>query len=423
MHYHLCGELIKKAEVCCMKMSILSSIGFLAICVVCISCEPSNKPAELKQGTWRGELDVQGQNLPFNFEVTDQDGTPIITLRNSEERLVLDDISINGDSIFIPMHIFDADIEAIIDGEQITGTWTKNYETDYILNFKAEYGVKHRFEAVEVESFDFTGKWDVVFDHEGDTSIAVAVFEQNENDVTGTFLTPTGDYRYLEGIAEGSNLSLSTFDGGHAFIFKAAEKNGQLTGDFWSGKSWHETWTAVKNNSAKLPDADSLTFLKEGYDELTFRFPDLTGKMVSPQDYKGHALILQIFGTWCPNCMDETKFLNDWYKKNKGRDIEILGIAYEAKDDYEYAKSRVQKMKDKWDIQYSYVIGGHSDKAEAAKTLPMLNHILSFPTTIFIDRNGEVQRIHTGFTGPGTGPYYEQFVKEFNETVDELIGD
>ncbi|MHA2404104.1 MAG: TlpA family protein disulfide reductase, partial [Candidatus Kariarchaeaceae archaeon] len=57
------------------------------------------------------------------------------------------------------------------------------------------------------------------------------------------------------------------------------------------------------------------------------------------------------------------------------------------------------------------------------QALPMLKGTVSFPTTIFIDRSGKVRRIHTGFTGPGTGEHYHQFVKEFNVFMSELLGE
>lgn len=393
--------------------------------ILFISCSNPEKPVSLATGIWRGTLDVQGNELPFNFEITNINGKYQAYLHNVDERLLLDTLNITGDSLYLPMHIFDADIKAVIDGGRLTGTWIKNYADDYSIVFEAEHDVNYRFERTNnTPTQDFTGRWEMIFDHEGDTTKAIAILKQTEEKLIGTIMTPTGDYRYLEGQVEGNQLSLSTFDGGHAFLFKATSTNGgSLTGDFWSGKSWHETWTAIKNDSAKLPDADRLTYLNEDYDSVYFEFPDLSGNTITPNDakYKGKVLILQLFGTWCPNCMDETKFLTNWYNKNKNRGVEIIGLAYETKDDFGYAKSRVLKMKRKLGVRYDYVIAGTSDKDEASKTLPMLNHISSFPTTIFIDRQGKVRRIHTGFSGPGTGSYYEQFIKEFNNTVDELV--
>jgi hypothetical protein len=121
--------------------------------------------------------------------------------------------------------------------------------------------------------------------------------------------------------------------------------------------------------------------------------------------------------------MDETKFLAPWYEKNKDRGVEIIGLAYEKKEDLAYARDRVQKMKQRLNVQYDYAIAGTADNESASKSLPMLNKVMSFPTTIFIDKTGNVRKIHTGFSGPGTGKYYTEFVDEFNLFVDKLVSE
>ena len=221
-------------------------------------------------------------------------------------------------------------------------------------------------------------------------------------------------------------MSLYTFDGNHAFIFNSEVTNDSIiSGEFLSGLDYRATFSGIKNENAQLTDADKLTYLKEGYDKVEFSFPGLNGKHISLNDenYKNKVVLLQIFGTWCPNCMDETIFYADWYEKNKDRDVAIIGLAYEAKDDFDYAKARVEKMKQKYNVGYDYVIAGVYDKEAAARTLPMLNHVLSFPTTIFIDKKGEVRRIHTGFSGPATGKYYDEYVENFNTFMEQLISE
>ena len=378
-------------------------------------------------GQWRGVITMQGQEVPFNFEVKgdDRQGYHVFLL-NAGERLLLDEVTVNGDSIDIALHIFDANIKAKITGNSLNGTFIKNTAEDYRLPFRAVHGHEYRFELTQSEdsTADFSGKYEVIFLHEGDTTKAIALFEQSGNRVTGTFMTPTGDYRFLEGSASGKQLALSTFDGNHLYLFRASmETEGYLTGDFYSGKTWHEKWVATKNENATLPDAASLTYLREGYDRISFTFPDVTGKKVSLEDkkYRNKVVVLQLLGTWCPNCMDETRFLAPWYEANKARGIEVIGLAYESKDDFGYASGRVKKMVAKMDIGYDVLIAGTDDKESAAKTLPMLNAIVAFPTTIFIGRNGQVKKIHTGFNGPGTGKYYDQFKEEFNETVNDLL--
>jgi hypothetical protein len=121
--------------------------------------------------------------------------------------------------------------------------------------------------------------------------------------------------------------------------------------------------------------------------------------------------------------MDETKFLTSWYNENEDQPVEIIGLAYEQKDNIEYAKSRIEKMKNKWDVPYTLLVAGTSDKEEASKTLPMLNRVISFPTMIIIGKDGEIRNIHTGFSGPGTGVYYDEFVEKFNAKMTNYLNE
>ena len=119
--------------------------------------------------------------------------------------------------------------------------------------------------------------------------------------------------------------------------------------------------------------------------------------------------------------MDETRFLADWYRKNADKGVEIIGLAYEVKPDFNYARERVLTMKEKLDVPYDFLIAGTSSTQAASESLPMLNRVMSFPTSIILDRKGDVRRIHTGFSGPATGVYYEEFVDDFNQFMKGLI--
>ena len=126
-------------------------------------------------------------------------------------------------------------------------------------------------------------------------------------------------------------------------------------------------------------------------------------------------------GTWCPNCMDETAFLSPFYKKYKEKGVEIIGLDFERIDEFRIARQNLQRLKKKFDIDYTLLYAGTMDPELRLKALPMLNRILSFPTTIFIDRNNKVRRIHTGFSGPATGEHYEMWKEDFVNYVDHLL--
>lgn len=401
-----------------------------AFIVLFFSCSTDKESKNvLKTGIWRATVEIQGQELPFNFDlVNDDSGGYDLYIINASERLLLDEVKINGDSIDIGLHVFDANIKAKISGDSLIGTFVKNYDRNADVPFLAVHGQGYRFKksAFSDEIPDFSGKYDVDFITEDDTTRAIGIFNQVKDSVTGTFLTETGDYRYLQGNVSDGMLKLSTFDGNHTYLFTASKQaDGTLSGEHYSGKTYMAFWNAKQNENAKLSDPESLTYLKPGYEKIEFTFPDVNGKQVSLSDdkYKNKVVILQLFGTWCPNCMDETKFLAPWYRENKDRGVEIIGLAYERKPDFEYASTRVKKMIEKFDVPYDFVIAGTNNKDAAAKTLPQLNKVVAFPTTIFIGKDGKVKRIHTGFSGPGTGMYYDQFVEHFNELVTELLSE
>ncbi|TGE14188.1 peroxiredoxin family protein [Hymenobacter elongatus] len=399
-----------------------------------VAVAPTAGAEVLTIGTWRGVLSAQGQQIPFLFDITQDGGKPTVTLRNGEERIKLDEITTAGDSTTIRLGVFDAALVVRADGtDKLKGTWVKyDGKEPYRVAFAATKGEEPLFPVMaDRKILSFDGTWKVTFKGEdGETYPAVGVFKQNEQNITGTFLTSTGDYRYLAGQVDGNVLKLSTFDGSHGFLFSGKNPNETdtnataISGDFYSGKKGHETWTAVKDPNAKLPDANTLTGMKPGQKKLDFKFPSIyEGGAISPSDpkYKGKVVVIQILGSWCPNCMDETNFLAPWYEKNKSRGVEVIGLGYERTPDQTLAAKKLLKMKERMNIGYDLAVAGIADKDAAAKSLPQLQSVLAFPTTIFLDKKGEVRKIHTGFSGPGTGTYYQEEIADFNQTIDMLL--
>ena len=393
-----------------------------------MACDNEKAKNELKTGIWRGTIIAQENKIPFNFEVLKTKNNYSINLINGDEVLPMDEVKIKDDSLFFNMHIFDASVKAKIENNALTGSYTKNFADDYILPFKAVHGKKNRFDNLK-SSNNFDGTWETTFlSTEGKKIPAIGIFKTENNKLKGTFLLKTGDYRYLDGFARNDTMHLYTFDGDHIYKFMAViQSDSILKGQFWSGKTGYKTFVSIKNPKAKLPDPNELTFLKDGYDKISFSYQGLDGNPITLSDkkYKDKVVLLQIFGTWCPNCMDETKFLSEWYNQNKDRGVEIIGLAYEnkknGKADFQYSKSRVEKMKSKYNVKYDFVIAGTSSTKSASESLPMLSEVISFPTTIFIDKKGNVRRIHSGFMGPATGKFYDEFIDEFNIFMNKLL--
>jgi thiol-disulfide isomerase/thioredoxin len=273
------------------------------------------------------------------------------------------------------------------------------------------------------------GKWEVTFSPgTKDEYKSIGVFKSEDLKITGTFMTETGDYRYLEGIGNMIDpIQLSCFDGSHAFYFDYApnKNNDTLRGMFYSGKHWKEPWVAIRNDKFELRNPDSLTFLKDGYKEITFSFPNLSNEKVDfpSEKYKNKVTIIQIMGTWCPNCMDETKVLSDFYTEYNSKGLEVIGLAFETSADFEKASKDVSNHKKYFNAPYEFLIAGQSGTKYASAALPMLNKVMSFPTTIFIDKNGNVRKISTGFYGPGTGSYYTRYIEQTSDFIEKLLSE
>ena len=387
----------------------------------------------IKEGVWRGVFTVSESQVPFNFELKGKDPQhAVFTLLNGTRR---DDFHVQllgKDSIFVKMNTYDAALVAKIEDDgRLTGEYRSlvpNFRGN-ALPFTAEYGKEYRF--VEpgkdvAPKADLTGKWELKLYSKEVVPASIAVLKQKGNKLTGVIMTVVGDSREIEGTVQGDEFALSGFTGPSPFIIKGKiNEDGTLSGEQGFGIYKNIKFDATKNNVADLPDPYKLTFLKEGYKKLDFTFPDLNGKSVSLSDskYKGKVVIVEIIGTWCPNCTDQTVFLSPWFNKNQKRGVEAIAIGFEQKDSLEYAKYTLGKLRDKYDIKYDILFGGLADKKLVAQKLPALNKFIAFPTTIIIDRKGEVREIYTGYTGTVTGKYYDNYEKKFNKVLDELLAE
>jgi len=374
-----------------------------------------------------------GNEIPFTMLVSRDPKKPVWVISNGAEHIELKSIKRLGDTLVALFPVFESQFHLSIQRqEEWEGFWYKGAAMGFATQALSVYpNQDFRFKAnPEKPHYTITGRWAVTFTRANNTTrSAVAEFSQSGNKLTGTFLNPSGDYRYLEGIVSGDSLMLSTFDGSHAYSFHALIASDQQisSGLYCSGTAHKESWTAVKNADAKLPGDPPTLAVHENAEYLNFSFPDIEGKMISIRDkqFKDKVVIIQLLGSWCPNCMDETAFMSEFYKKNKNRGVEVIGLAYEYSTDLERSKKSVQKFRDRFDVKYPLLITGvtAADSLRTEKTLPQLKKIENFPTTIFVDKSGRVRKIHTGFNGPATGEHYDEQKNFFNEFVDVLLKD
>jgi len=414
-------------------MKIKSIIRLLPLAALAAGSALATPKPFIKEGIWRGEFNVAEDRVPFNFEVKGR--TPdeaVFTLLNGTRR---DDFHVRQEedgTLFIKMNTYDAAIVARIDDEgHISGVYKSLVPRANLgdLPFTAEYGKSYRF--VEpgkdvAPKANLTGKWNINVITKEKAANQVALLRQEGNRLTGVTLAITGDSRELEGTVQGDEFFLSGFTGpSPKIIHGRINADGGIEGSIGLGIYRNQKFTAVRDDQAELPDLYKLTYLKEGQKTLDFVLPGIDGKPISLKDdkYKGKVTIVEIIGTWCPNCTDQTVFFAPWFRANKQRGVEAIAIGFEQKDDLDYAKYTLGALRKKYGIEYDLAFGGLADKKVATERLKGINYLAAFPTTFIIDRKGEVREIYTGYTGTITGKYYEDYVKRFNQLLDQLIAE
>ena len=407
---------------------LAATVGLLS--AACAQEAPVPEGPDLESGYWQAAIVLPGGNIETGIEISRDGEVYRASLVNGQERVRIEEVTFSDGELLLRFPAFNNEIRATLDDGHLRGTLTliKRFGDTQIMPFQATPGGVATGEDGAAARHDLSGRWAVRFhEPDGTDSPSIGEFAQRGSRLYGTFLNPNGDHRFLAGHVRGDDFHLSTFDGAHAFIFSGTVgEDGQIAmADFWSGTSWHQQWSAARDDSVALPDAFTRTWLKPGYERFEFEFPNEYGDMVSLDDdkYRDKVVMVALAGTWCPNCNDEARFLAPFYESYREEGLEIVTLLFEHFDDPAIAAEQALAFRAKHGIEYDTLIAGISDKADAARVLPQLSAVLAFPTTIFIDRSGRVRQIHTGFSGPGTGEHYVRLQASFTDLVTTLLSE
>lgn len=387
---------------------------------------------------WTLELKIGGDAdpdvvLPVLLEVracADGSQRHTVTVINGPEQIDAGLIEVEKGRSIVGFPHFDSQIE--LEGEfpagsgPFTGTWSKYRGGE---NWARMPVVARLYQPGEWDDSNaFRGRWAVQF--AGETDMAIGEFGPigDNGSISGTFLTTTGDYRYLSGGVVDGVMQLACFDGAHAFLFRATiDDEGTMQGAFWSGNWYHTTWTAKRDDDVALPDGFSQAVFDSDTDLTKFRFRDSqSGEMAPVFKGAGNAQchIIEIFGSWCPNCQDAAVYLKELDQKYAGRGLRITSLAFELGDDFERNARQIERYRERHQIEWPILIGGPSDKALASKAFPVIDRIRSYPTFIFLDANGAIVAVYSGFSGPATGPAHQRLRRRFEALIDrQLAGD
>ncbi len=409
-------------------MTLFTALRALLLVAVAVPLTAQEAPAPAL-GTWRAWLEGPGGELPFGLELERTDAGLGATLVNGSERIAIPAVRLAAGRLVLDIDHYDATLEAAVEegGATLRGTWRKRRGPTRTaeLPFVARHGAAPRFPGERSDPTPVVGRWAIDFG--SDELPSVGIFEAGpDRTVRGTILTATGDYRYLAGALFGNELALSCFDGAHAFLFRARITDaGSLVGDFWSADTWHETWTAARDPDAALPDPFAQTSWSARASLADLVFPDLAGRprSLAEPELLGEVTLVQLFGSWCPNCHDETAYLVELDERYRARGLRIIGVAFEVTGDFERDVRQLETFRARYGVEYPLLLAGLSDKAAATRAFGALDRVRSFPTTLFFDREAKLRRVHSGFVGPAAGAAHEELAAEFEREIETLLAE
>lgn len=377
--------------------------------------------ARISTGPWKFILKTTHADIPFiiDFKYKKKKLTGI--LRNGTESIPLTEITVKNDEISIPLPIYEISLELSQKGNKdLMGNLVRHNKNPVVKTpLIGTHGAKKRYENKKTKpTINLNGKWALTMvDEKEQVSQGIATLNQEGTKLSGSILTPTGDYRYLDGFVSANEFEAASFDGVYNYVFRGSVKDGKMEAALLSNSK--TKITGKLNTQASLPDPYKQTELKE----ISFIFPDLKGQSVSLNHpkFKGRPVIVQIYGSWCPNCLDEMNYLIYWYNQNYKRGVEIIALAFERSLSAEEATRQLLKVQKKLNVPYTILQAGSTAEDKPVEKLVGIKNFISFPTTIFLDKSHKVVKVHAGFNGPSTGEYYKNWIKEFNDTVEGLL--
>lgn len=380
----------------------------------------------IKNGNWKGSIHYDGIEVPFNFEWSNVSSTQAsIVISNGKERIPIHNVAINGDSLFIPLHVFDSELRIKYANGSMVGEWHKNYHSSQGPKFTATFN-QPRFNKPSTHKPDIVKpKWKIELQQPtGVLSNAVGLFNQSGDYISGTLMTEVGDYRYFEGIVDKDSIRMSSFDGVHAFLLTCAYTNDKLTGTLYYEPGYSEKLIGQADNDASIQDPFSIITVEPGVYKPYYDILTAGGEydVIDKDSLDGKVVIIQLMGTWCPNSLDQTNYLTHWYRQQNPDKVKLIAVTYEP-GNKAYSLKRIKKYKKDMNIPYPMYVGGSLSKGQAALAFPNMDRINAFPTLVIIDKQGYIRYIDSYFNGPATGSYFQDFDKEFNTKTNELLNE
>ncbi|PWU12658.1 MAG: hypothetical protein C5B51_00320 [Terriglobia bacterium] len=375
-------------------------------------------------GLWDASMQINGLTIPFRMEFTAEGSNVTGAFFNGDERFTSTGGRLEDGALRVEWEHYDSRLEAQWKGDTLTGSYTHGGRRGGSWPFTA---TRHTASpAADANAPSIAGLWELQQVRSGKReSTWRFIVQQSGGEVSATTLRVDGDTGGLTGVYHDGKFVLSHFDGSRWALMEVKLTNDGELEILSDGKTRMTAVRPAEARSRNLPppaDFNTHTSVKDPNEPFRFRFPDLNGRMVSNTDprFRGKVVLVEITGSWCPNCHDEAPFLVDLYKKYKEQGLEIVSLSFEEGDQLKNPK-RLRAFIRKYGIEFPVLLCGEPE--DAKEKLTQAVDWDAWPTTFFLDRRGLVRRVHAGFPSSPSAELYREAIADFQSEVVTLLGE
>jgi thiol-disulfide isomerase/thioredoxin len=382
-------------------------------------------PAAMAQplaGLWDATVVVNGLEIPFKMEFGGQGSNVHGSFFNGDEKVTSTTGRFEDGKLVLNFDHYATKLNATLRDGALEGRYTGGRgAADYPF-----HAVQHPAStASKTNAPSIDGMWEIEVKSPKGESAWRFIVRQTGADVSAAILRIDGDTGTLTGSYKDGNFLLSHFSGARPSIYEVTPQADGSLEILQNGKNKLIAYRPAEARAKGLPEPtnpDQHTRVRDPGEPFRFSFPDLNGKIVSETDprFQGKVLVVNITGSWCPNCHDEAPFLEELYRKYRKQGFEIVALSFEEADQLANPE-RLRAFIRQYGIDYTVLLGGTPEEVNAK--LPQAVNLNSWPTTFFIGRDGRVRSVHAGYPGKASGPLHPQMKQEVMALVEKLLAE
>jgi thiol-disulfide isomerase/thioredoxin len=391
------------------------------VLVVALAAWPSVAGAQSIAGLWDATVTAGGVDVPFRFEIAGSGSSVRGSFFNGDEKITSATGQFQNGSLVLTWAEYETKLDATLKDGQLDGQYSRGTRgAPYPFHAK-----KFVTAATDTKAPSIAGLWNIQTKSSKGESAWHLIVRQSGAEVSAAILRVDGDTGTLTGTYRDGKFVLGHFSAARPLRVEITQ---QADGTLSVVQNHEPSITAIRADQAKakgLPqptDPSRFTSVKDPTEPFRWSAPDLTGKIVSNSDdrFRGKVVIVDISGSWCPNCHDETPFLVELYRKYHDRGLEIVALSFEEAAQLNNP-TRLRAFIKHYGITYTVLVPG--EPKDASEKLPQAVNLNSFPTTFFVGRDGRVRSAHAGFPGKASGSFHEEAKHEMTKTVEQQLAE